>query len=272
VSPTQGDQHGALVKLTDEKLATTRDHITKADEQIARLHEELSRLDTATKRHPSVTNAPATAPRRAAPPRGRPVKRVLVSLLLAAVICVTAIAWRSPLGDEVRSVFGPSIPQLAQAPLQKNMALAQPASSVVQPAAVDPPRREPSAQLAQPNATAGADASPQLEETLQTMTRALASLGQTVEQLRVSQEQAASDTTKAMEELKDNQEKLAAVLARLSEQSLQARKPAAAPGPTPLPTQRPLAASVPTRQQTPAQLRADDPRTSSSPRPPMQLH
>jgi hypothetical protein len=105
------------------------------------------------------------------------------------------------------------------------------------------------------------------------MARKLADLEQAVEQLRTGQEQMASDFARAVDQLKDNQEQMTRVVARLSEQSLQARTPAAAPRPMAPATRKPVATPAltqATRQQAPAQLRADDPRTSSTARPPMQ--
>jgi hypothetical protein len=278
VSPTPADQHDLLIKAADEKITNTRDQIAKADEQIARVHEELSRLESVARRHAAGSRPPANPPRLVAPTRGRLVMRGLVSLLLAAFICLGAIAWRSPYGETARSVIGQSIPQLAQAslPSQKEPALSsQPTSSSVQTTAgQQASQQEPSAQPAQPNGAKGTEVSPELAETLQTMARSLANLAQAVEQLRTSQEQMASDTAKAMQQLKDNQEQMTGILAKLSEQSLQARTPAAAQRPTPPATRKPVATSAlsqATRQQAPAQLRAGDPRTTSTVRTPMQL-
>jgi hypothetical protein len=270
VSPTQPGQHAAPAKLADEKLANTRAQITKADEQIARVHEQLSRLESVAG-HAGL----ASAPRPVASTRGRPVIRGLVSLLLAAFICLAAIGWRSPLGNAARSVLGQWVPQLAEGslPSLKEPALsAQPASSAVQAAAGEPSQQIPLGQPALPNGATSVEPSPELAETLRTMERSLANLAQAVEQLRTSQEQMASDFARAVEQLKDNQER---VLAKLSEQSLHAGTPSAAPRPTTLATRKPVATPAPsqaTRQQLPAQLRTDDPRTSSTARPPMQLH
>ena len=54
---------------------------------------------------------------------------------------------------------------------------------------------------------------------LQTMERNLANLERNVEQLKASQQQMASDNSKAIEELKASQEEIKRVLARVSEQS-----------------------------------------------------
>jgi hypothetical protein len=107
---------------------------------------------------------------------------------------------------------------------------------------------------------------------LQAIARKLADLEQAVEQLRVGQEQVVGNLARAVDELKDNQEQMTRILARLSEQSLPAGTHAAAPRPTAQATRKPVAAPAQaTQQHAPAQLRADDPRTSSTARPPMQL-
>ncbi len=263
--PTQADRHDELVKRADEKFADAREQITRADEQIARVHEELSRLESVARRQPADTEAPATAFRPVVPDRqasrGRPVMRALVSLLLAALICVAALAWRSPYGEVARSMLARSAPQFAQAtlPLQNASALsAQPASSAIQTAAGEQPsqQQEASAQPAPPTGATTAEVSPELAQTLQTMARDLANLQQAVEQLKTSQDQMASGSVKAVEQLKDDQEQMARVLAKLVEQSLQARTPAAAPRPTAPATRKPVATPArpqATRQQAPTQ-------------------
>ena len=274
--------HDLVVKRADEEIANAREQITKADEQIARVHEELARLESVVRSHAADTGTLATTPRLIAPDRrssrGRPVVRGLVCLLLAAFICLASLAWRSPYGDAARSVLAQSIPQLvlASLPSQKEPALsAQKALFAVQTAAgQEASQQEPSTQPAQPNEATGAEISPQLAETLQTMARKLADLEQAVEQLRTGQEQRAGDFARAVDQLKDNQEQMTRILARLSEQSLQAQTQAAASRPTASATRKPVATpalSQATRRQPPAQLRADDPRTSSTARPPMQL-
>jgi hypothetical protein len=276
VSQTQADQRDVLIKHADEQIANTREQITKADEQIARVHEELSRLESIARRHPPETRTPTTAPRPVKPTRHRPVIRGLVSLLLAAFICLAAIAWRSPVGDAARSVLGRSVPQFAQAslPSPKEPTLSvQPASSGVQAAAGEPSQQMPSAQRVLPNGAMSAESSPELAETLQTVVSNLANLAQAVEQLRASQEQMAGDFAKAVDQLKNNQEQMTRVLEKLSEQNLQAATLAAPPRSIPPATRKPVATSAlspATRQETPAQRRADDPRTASTARPPVQ--
>jgi chemotaxis protein histidine kinase CheA len=248
----QADRHDELVKRADEKIANAREQITRADEQIARVHEELSRLESVARSHPADTGAPAPTFRPVVPDRrssrGRPVMRVLVSLLLAAFICVAAFAWRSPYGDAARSMLARSAPEVAQAtlPSQTVTALsAQPASSTIQTAAGEQPsQQEPSAQPTQPSEAKNAEISPELVQTLETMARDLANLQQAVQQLRTSQDQVASDSVKAVEQLKDNQEQMARVLARLVEQSMQARTPAAAPRPATPATRTPVATAT----------------------------
>lgn len=272
----QADRHDELVKRADEKIANAREQITRADEQIARVHEELSKLESVARRHPADTGAPAptfrpVVPERR-PSRSRPVMRVLVSLLLAAFICVAAFAWRSPYGDAARSMLARSAPEFAQAslPLQKATALsAQPALSAVQTAAGEQPSQpEPSAQPAQPSEAKNAEVSPELVQTLETMARDLANLQQAVQQLRTSQDQVAGDSVKAVEQLKDNQEQMARVLAKLVEQSMQARTPAAAPRPA-VPATRTTAATPAPATRTPVATSAR-PQAATRPQAPTQ--
>jgi hypothetical protein len=65
------------------------------------------------------------------------------------------------------------------------------------------------------------------------MARDLASLERSIEQLKASQQQIASDTSKAIDELKASQEEIKRVLAKVSEQSPpKASPPPAQPTPT----------------------------------------
>jgi TolA-binding protein len=82
---------------------------------------------------------------------------------------------------------------------------------------------------------------PELTQLLQTMARDLANMHQGIEQLKVSQEQMASDNVKAVDELKAGQEQMTQLIAKVSEQN---PKPSTPPSrPVANPTRRP----VPTR-------------------------
>ncbi len=99
-SPTQADRREVLIARADEELAHAHELITSADEQIARLHEQLSKLE-----HDEAARV-----------RRRRISRVWrgsTSLLLAAITCLAAIAWRSPYGDAARSILARSAPHVA---------------------------------------------------------------------------------------------------------------------------------------------------------------
>ncbi len=121
-SPKQADRRETLIARADEELAHAHELITSADEQIARLHKQLLRLE-----HDEAARC-----------RRRRISRILrtvSSALLAAVICLAAIAWRSPYGDAARLVLvrflAGSAPRLASmlGPVQSEPASARSGAS-----------------------------------------------------------------------------------------------------------------------------------------------
>lgn len=101
-SLTQADRRDVLIARADEELAHAHELITSAEEQIARVNEQLSKLKR---------NAAITLRRR----RLSRALRGLASVLLAVLICLAAIAWRSPYGDAARVILARSAPRLASA-------------------------------------------------------------------------------------------------------------------------------------------------------------
>ena len=101
-SLTQADRREVLIARADEELAHAHELITSAEEQIARVNEQLSKLKR---------NAAMTLRRR----RLSRALRGLASVLLAVLICLAAIAWRSPYGDAARAILARSAPRLASA-------------------------------------------------------------------------------------------------------------------------------------------------------------
>ena len=69
----------------------------------------------------------------------------------------------------------------------------------------------------------------EMAQLLQTMARDLATVQQGIEQLKVNQEQLASDNAKAVEQFKASQEQMTRLVARVSEQEQRARLPAPPP-------------------------------------------
>jgi hypothetical protein len=113
---------------------------------------------------------------------------------------------------------------------------AQPAASDVKVAAAEaaPPQATRLAQTTSQDAAPIATAAlPDHTQLLETITRNIANLERSIEQVKASQQQMASDNSKAIEELKASQEEIKRVLARVSEQNLpKTSSPPAQPTPT----------------------------------------
>src|SRR5215470_17292822 len=88
-NPTQVEPHVALSARMDEELTHTYAKIRSVDEEIARASEQLSRLEREERDDT-----------RSRPPRGRPVLRGLLGLVLAAGIGAAALISQSSRGDE----------------------------------------------------------------------------------------------------------------------------------------------------------------------------
>jgi uncharacterized membrane protein YccC len=247
-TPNATEPHDAQAARADERLAHAHEQIMRADEQLGRLSEQLAKIERDAARPPSpVPDSQGSGPQS---PTGWPVLRALVGLPLAACIIVGALVLQSTYGGGGKQVVAPSAPQLASAPSlpPENPPLpAQPASSGVQVAAVEaaPPQPTPPqptplqpkllAQTTPQDAARTATAAlPDQTQLLQTMARNLANMERSIEQLKASQQQIASDNSKAIEELKASQEEIKRVLARASEQSPTTTSP---PTRSPPPTQ-----------------------------------
>jgi hypothetical protein len=99
-SQTQADRREVLIARADEELAHAHELITSADEQIARLHARLSKLErdeAARSRHRRMSR----------------LWRGFTSVVLAAVICLAAITWRSPYGEAARLILAKSLVGMA---------------------------------------------------------------------------------------------------------------------------------------------------------------
>jgi hypothetical protein len=217
-------------------MNSTYEQITRADEKLARVNEQLSKLEHDAARHPS-----AVPGRR--PSRGI---RGLIGLLLAACIFVAAFVSQSSYGDAAKLIIAGWAPQLiltSSLPLEKPGLPAQLSPSTVQAAAAEsvPPQPTPSIQAApQDVAPTAAPVSPELAQLLQTMARDLAHVEQGIEQLKASQEQMASDNAKAVEQLKASQEEMTRLIARASEQNLRPKTSVPPPRPIATPTRKPV--------------------------------
>src|SRR5258706_11779328 len=240
LNPKPTDPRHVLTARADEELAHAYQQITSAGEEIARAEEQLSKLERAARR--------AVPGKR--PSLGRAV-RGFVALMLAACIGVAAFAWQSPYGDPARQIIAGWAPQLVLTsllPLEKPGLPAQPGPPAVQAAAAKaaPPQPALSTQTAPEDVAPTAVAlSPELTQLLQSMARDLATLGQAVEQLKVSQQQMARDHVNAVDLLRASQEQMARVIAKsseakASEQNLRPKVSAPPPRPTAAPARKPV--------------------------------
>lgn len=223
----------APVPRADERLANAYGQITRAGEELARVSEQVAKMERDAA-HPPSAGPPSAGPRPQSPP-GRPALRVIVGLLLAVCIVVAALALQSSYGAGAKLVVARWTARLVSTlPSENPPVPAQPALSTVQVAAAEatPPQATPLPQTA-PQAPTTTAAPPDQTELLQTMARDLANLEQNIEQLKANQQQIVRDSSKAIEELKANQEEMKRVLARLSEQNPpKTSPPPAQPTPT----------------------------------------
>jgi hypothetical protein len=239
-STSDPNSKDVLVARTDEQLARVGERIASAHEQIARVSEQLSKMEQDDARNPSAGAGPQ-------PPRGSWAARGLVGLLLAACIVVAAFVSQSS-RDGLKLIVARWAPQLVSTstpPPISPPSFAEPAPSFqVIPAEAAPAQAEPLAPAGPQDAAPTAAGTSELIQLLQTMTRHVANMEREIEQLKVKQDQIASDNSKAIEQLKTKQEDMARLLAKVSAQSAGpiTSPPPAGPAPTaskPAPTQSP---------------------------------
>lgn len=245
-SPTSKaiEPQDAPVASSDERLARAYEQIARADEELTRVSEQVAKMEREAAHPHSAGPVPQSPNSAGAGPQaapGRPARRALIGLPLAAGIVVAVLFLQSSYGGGARLVVARWAPQLVSTPSvpPENLPLpAQPAPSTVEVAAAEtaPPQATPMVQAtpqdAAPTVTAALADHTQL---LQTMARDLANVERSIEQLKANQQQIASDNSKAIEGLKASQEEIKRVLARVSEQNL---PKAASPPAQPLPTLR----------------------------------
>jgi hypothetical protein len=241
----QTDPRHVLTARADEELAHAYSQITRAGEEIARAEEQLAKLERAGRR--------AAAAKR--PSRGGRAVRGLIGLMLAACICVAAFVWHSPYGDAARQTVASWAPQLvaiASLPLEKSGLSAQPGPPAVQAASKAPPQPAALAQNAAEDVAPAPTAalSPDMTQLLQSMARDVAAMGQSIEQIKASQERMARDHVNAVDLLRASQEQVARVVAktseaktseaRTSEQNARPRISAPPPRPVAAPARKPV--------------------------------
>jgi hypothetical protein len=251
-TPKPDEPHNPVFARADEQLARAHEQIARADKDLARLSEQLAKME-----RDAAGPASAGPWWRSLP--GRPALRALVGLPLAACIVVAALVLQSSYGGGAKPVVSRWTPQPVPTPSlpPENAPLpAQPDPSIVQVAAAEaaPPQAPQAPQTAQaaqasqpPQATPPAQTAPQETapavtaaladhtQLLQTLTRDLANLERNIEQLKANQQQIATDNSKAIEELKASQQEIKRVLAKGSAQTLAKTSPPPSP---PAPTMR----------------------------------
>jgi len=217
-----------LATRAGERLAHAYEQIASADEQLARVTEKLSRLEQDATRYPS--GVPCRA-------RGRPVRRGLVGLALAAGIGATAYASQSSYGEATRltiAQWAPFLVSNASPWLAKPGNATQPILPAVQLASADATAPQPaqaSPGPAQDATSTRAPMPPELTQLLQNMARDIATVEQGIEQLKASQRETAAENARAIAELKAGQEQMTRIAARPPLQDQRAKTPVPAPPP-----------------------------------------
>src|SRR6188474_2966384 len=100
----------APVPRTDERLANAYVQITRAGEELARVSEQVAKMEHDAARPPS-GGTPSAGPRLQSPP-GRPAIRALVGVFLVACIVVPAPVLQSSYGAGAKLVVARWAPQL----------------------------------------------------------------------------------------------------------------------------------------------------------------
>ena len=241
-NPEQTDPHDVAVAA----LKQACQQIGRADKQLPRVNEQVSKLEQDAARHPlDQQKRLAVPPRRSS--RGRLALQGLIGLLMAACIGAAAIALRSH-GDAAKQMIARWTPQpyLISSPAPESPVPAQPSSSAVQASAAkaapqQPALPAPPAQTALAGAApTAADPSPGQAQLLQSMARELAAVEQEIEQLKSSQKQMVRDNAELAEQLKASQEQMARLIAKASEQNLRPETSAPPPRPIATPTRKPV--------------------------------
>jgi len=259
-NPTQVEPHFALSARMDQELTHTYEKIKSVDEEIARASEKLSRLEREEREERDDA--------RSRLPRGRPVVRGLVGLVLAAGIGTAALVSQSSRGDEVRQMIAGWAPLHAAMPSQAQpLPDAQPSPTVQLAQASQP---EPAAQtVPEAVATTAATLPPQVTELLEKMASDLANVQQGIEQLKASQEQLKAnqqqmslDNLRVADELKAGQEQMARLVAKAPDNNAPVNAPDKTTGKTvqaPDPNARPKTATAAVPPPRPAAASAHKP-------------
>jgi len=254
------DPQNALTARADDELVQAFEKIKGANEQIAHVNEQLSKLERDHERRQEV--------------RDRPALRGLIGLLLATFICATALVSQSSFGDTAKLMIADWMPIGAATPPQPQaepVVSEQSTPAVAQAVGAEsaPQQPAPSNQtVAEPVAPTAATLPPELTEQLQKLTRDVANLEQSIEQLKanheqmkaneeqmkaneermkVNQDQMAVDNARIAEQLKASQEQISRLVSKTSDKNrdqASLQNPRARTPPAPVPPPRPLSASA----------------------------
>ena len=251
-----------LIARADQQLAGVRERIASVDEDIARVTERLSKMQRDEVRNPSagpeddVGNPPARPvpqPSRARSAVPGSTGLLPIGLLLAACLIVAAL---------VSLLYRDAVTLIAArwTPQRVSTSFSQPTNPPLS-AQSDPSFKLIMAEAAPAQAaplvrTGPQDAAPtaagvsELMQLQQATARDVANLKQEIEQLKMKQDQVATDNSKAIGQLKAMQEDMARLFAKVSEQSAlpKTSPPSAEPTQPPRARTRPQA---PRRRQYP---------------------
>jgi hypothetical protein len=256
-----------LIACADEQLARVRERIASADDEIARVTEQLSKMERDDAHNPSARpgddapNPSATSDPQ--PPRGKSagpgsIDLLRIGLLLAACLVVAALV--SHLSRDGVTLIGAIWTPQRVSPPANPLLSAQPGPSFELTAAeTAPAQAAPLARTGPQDAAPAAAGVSELMQLQQATARDVANLKREIEQLKVKQDQIATDNSKAIEQLKAKQEDMARLRAQASEQSAlpMTSPPSAGPTRSPRARMRPRA-SPPRRQYAPRWQYYDD--------------
>jgi hypothetical protein len=233
-----------LIARADQQLAGVRERIASVDEEIARVTERLSKMERDEVRNPSAgpeddaSNPPARPgpqppPAKSAVPGSTgllPIGLLLAACLVVAALvsqlyrdAVTLIAARWTPQRVSTSFSQPTNPPLSAQP--------DPSFKLIMAEAA-PAQAAPLAQTGPQEAAPAAAGVSELMQLQQATARDVANLKQEIEQLKMKQDQIATDNSKAIEQLKAKQEDLARLFAKVSEQGALPKTSPPSSGPT----------------------------------------
>jgi len=231
-SPAAVEPDNVVAVAADQRLKHAYQKIVSADEQLARVTEQLSKLE----RDAGRKSSPLPRRRRS---RGGPALRGLIGLLLAGCIGSAAFIYQSSSGGATKLMIARWVsPVLASSvPVERPGPEAPPAPVMIAAADATVVPASSAASVAAPEAApTAAPLPPELAQQLQTITHDIASLGQKIEQLRAAQEQLviqmASNNARAIWEFKAGQEQIMRLMAKASEPNARPKTSSVSPPPT----------------------------------------